>query len=134
MPTDSKRDVKFLCTHHTTKCAEKSKHHVLERCATVKKVLANNPEYGVSIPGHSNLKKMRVNVPKFNMGKSGGYRTIYSCAIIDETVHILFLDVFFKGDKEDLTKAEYDAHLKLSAQILGDPLLYDWEDFKPPET
>ena len=75
---------------------------------------------------------MRVAVPSCSLGKSGGYRVIYSAAAIDEMTHVVFLATYFKGDFEDLTITQYDDLLAESEQILGDPLSYDWEDFPPP--
>lgn len=72
---------------------------------------------------------MRIAVPNCNIGKSGGYRTIYRTSIIDEFRYIVFLSVYFKGDQEDLTKEQYSKLLKESDEVLSSPILYDWEDF-----
>ena len=122
-------DTRFHCTKNTFKNAKKSKHMVSDCCDSLKKVLAKTPLFGVSIPGHGDLRKMRVAVPNANFGKSGGYRAIYRAQIIDDVVHIVFLAIYFKGDREDLEKSKYDELLKESKDILGDPLSYDWEDF-----
>lgn len=73
---------------------------------------------------------MRVQVPEARIGKSGGYRCIYRKARIDEIDYVVFLEIYFKGDVEDLTG---DAYTVLLAEaeaeaVLGDPLAADWED------
>jgi hypothetical protein len=107
-------------------------HHGVERCCkAVQIVLAGNVDYGVPIPGHSGLRKMRVHVPAARLGKRGGYRCIYRKARIDEIDYVVFLDVFFKGDVEDLNRDQYNRLRAESDEILGDPLGVDWEDASP---
>lgn len=91
-------------------------------------VLHGNSEYGLPIPGHSGLRKMRIQVPAARLGKRGGYRCIYRKAHIDEIEYVVFLDVYFKGDVEDRSFEQYQ---RLSAEadaILADPLDVEWED------
>ncbi len=87
-----------------------------------------NPEFGVPIPKYSKLRKMRVRVPHLNLGKSGGYRLIYRRSIIDEIQYIVFLDLYFKGDKEDLSPSEYHRVLAESENIVSNILDFDWVD------
>lgn len=94
------------------------------------RVLAFNPEHGVAIPGYGQLRKMRVHVKALRTGKSNGYRCIYRKLRIDEVDHVVFLDIYFKGDVTDLTSQQY-ALLTIEAdQILSDSLSFDWSD--PP--
>lgn len=72
---------------------------------------------------------MRLRVPGLNAGKSGGYRLIYRNEIVDEVMHIVLLETYFKGDQEDLTKAEYNDLSALAEEILSNPLDVDWVDF-----
>lgn len=71
---------------------------------------------------------MRVNIPKLNLGKSGGYRLIYRQAIVDEIRYISLLEIYFKGDSEDLTKHQYDDLIVDSNDILANYLDYEWID------
>lgn len=88
-----------------------------------------NPEYGVVVPGTDGLGKMRVHVESLNVGKSGGYRLIYKAMMVDETWQIVLLTGYFKGDCDDLSRAEYGALMKEAEGIFnassGD---IDWED------
>jgi mRNA-degrading endonuclease RelE of RelBE toxin-antitoxin system len=120
---------RFHCERGGRKKAKKSKHRVLETCAEVQQVLALNPAYGQEIPGTNGLRKMRLRVPGLNVGKSGGYRLIYRYEVVDEVPHIVLLETYFKGDKEDLTKTEYQELSALAEEILSNPFDYDWEDF-----
>lgn len=106
----------------------RSRHGIEARCEAVKIVLAGNVEYGAPIPGFAGLRKMRIHVPAARLGKRGGYRCIYRKARIDEIDYVVFLEVFFKGDVEDLSREDYARLLGESEPILGDPLAVDWED------
>lgn len=75
---------------------------------------------------------MRINVPSARLGKSGGYRCIYRKAKIDEMEYLVFLEVYFKGDKDDLTSEEYATLEKEAEAVLSDPLSVEWEDAIPP--
>lgn len=97
----------------------------------MKTVLALNPDRGVSIPGHGSLRKMRVQVPGAKLGKRGGYRCIYRKAHIDEIIYIVILEVYYKGDSEDLSNDAYDTLEVEAAEVLSDPLDVDWEDVAP---
>jgi hypothetical protein len=120
---------RYHCDRGGRKRAKKAKHGVLNTCTEVMQVLSLNPAYGQLVPGTKGLRKMRLRVPGLNVGKSGGYRLIYCTDIVDEVPHIVLLETYFKGDKEDLTKAAYDELSAVAEEILSDPLNYDWEDF-----
>jgi hypothetical protein len=89
-------------------------------------VLALNPQYGPRIPRFDSLRKMRLQVPGLNAGKSGGYRLIYSVKEMDEAFHIVFLETWFKGDKEELTDGEDQDLEAAAASVFSHPTLYDW--------
>ncbi len=120
-------DVRFHCAAKVRKQGKKSKHRVLDCCGTVQQVLRLNPEYGVEVSGFAPLRKMRVAVPALKLGKSGGYRTIYRVQLIDEIKYVVFLQLYFKGDVEDLSAAEYRATLLESERILANVLDFNWE-------
>jgi mRNA-degrading endonuclease RelE of RelBE toxin-antitoxin system len=120
-------DVRFHCEKRVRRSGKKSKHGVLETCPTIMRVLRFNPQYGVSIPRFEGLRKMRLQVPALNAGKSGGYRLIYSVREMDEALHVVFLETWFKGDKEDLSVGEYRDLEAVAASVFAQPTLYDWE-------
>ena len=129
IPKASKLDLKFHCSKRVLRSCKKSKqHNVSSQCQNVMKVISLFPERGVSIPRFSKLRKMRVPLPHLSVGKSGGYRLIYRTSIIDEIRYVVFLEVYFKGKKDDLTSGEYSELLNESEEILEDPLSFDWDD------
>jgi mRNA-degrading endonuclease RelE of RelBE toxin-antitoxin system len=128
--------IAFHCCQKIRKSGKKSKHRVLETCDDVQKVLKLKPDYGQSIPKFDVLRKMRIAVPGLNVGKSGGYRLIYREREIDDVIHVVFLETYFKGDKDDLSDSEYKFIKSVSEEILSDPIAYDWtdpEDLEIPE-
>lgn len=121
-------DVRFHCTARAKRSCRKSKHSISDACRTVMRVLETNPEYGVPIPGHGSLRKMRVAAPKLKVGKSGGYRLIYRKSRVDEIEYVVFLEVYFKGDVSDLSDQAYRQLAAEAEAILSDPLGVSWED------
>jgi len=121
-------DVRFHCTQGVQRQGKKSKHSILSHCKNITKVLTCNPDYGISVSRFGSLKKMRIAIPKFHLGKSGGYRLIYSKTIIGQVVYVVFLSVYFKSDISDLNNSTYSHLVDLSKEIFNDPLSYAWED------
>lgn len=121
-------DTKFHLSSRFNRSAKKSKHRVQSQTETVIQVLTLYPERGLAIPGHAKLRKMRVNIPKLNLGKSGGYRLIYRQSVVDEIRYVSFLEIYFKGDREDLSKSQYDILLAESEHILHNYLEFEWID------
>lgn len=101
-------------------------------CNTVLKVLAARPEYGDVVRGYPPLRKMRVSIPKAGFGKSGGYRLIYSEAMVDEVRHVLLLRLYFKGDRTDLDSEEYNTAHGEARSVLADVLAHDFRDLDVP--
>lgn len=120
---------RFHCERNGRKKAKKAKHGVLKTCTELMQVLSLNPTFGQQVPGTNGLRKMRLRVPGLNAGKSGGYRLIYRNEVVDEVMHIVLLETYFKGDQEDLTKTEYNDLSALAEEILSNPLDVEWEDF-----
>lgn len=120
-------DVRFHCSKRVRNSGKKSKHRVLETCPTVLQVLRLNPEYGEVIRKTGGLRKMRLIAPGLNVGKSGGYRLIYRSKAMDEALHIVFLEIYFKGDCEDLSKDHYGTLEDDADAIFNMPILHDWE-------
>ena len=120
-------DVRFHCSKRVRHSGKKSKHGVLETCQTVQQVLRLNPHYGLSIPRFQDQRKMRLQVPGLNVGKSGGYRLIYRAEEMDEAVHVVFLETYFKGDADDLTHSAYQKLSAAASAIFSQPMLYEWD-------
>lgn len=120
-------DARFHCSKRVRHTGRKSRHGVLETCAAVVQVLRMNPHYGLPLPRFQNLRKMRLQVPGLNAGKSGGYRLIYSIKEMDEALHIVFLEAYFKGDKEELSSGEYKDLEATATSVFAQPTLYEWE-------
>ena len=73
--------------------------------------LQKDPQIGDAIPGW-NRKVWKIRIPSRDLkrGKSGAFRVIYAWASGDRILYPLF--VYFKGEKEDITKAEIEGLLK----------------------
>ncbi|MGD0897328.1 MAG: type II toxin-antitoxin system RelE/ParE family toxin [Thermoguttaceae bacterium] len=56
------------------------------------------------MPGCGGLRKLRIADPRRQKGKRGGARVIY--LHIPEANQFLMLDIYRKGEKDDLTPAE----------------------------
>lgn len=65
-------------------------------------LLCDNPEFGKLIRGSGGIRKIRWAAK--GKGKSGGVRVLYYWAASREK--ILFLDVYAKNEKEDLSDIE----------------------------
>lgn len=71
---------------------------------------------------------MRVAAPGLHVGKSGGYRLIYTAEEMDDMIRIVLLETYFKGDREDLSNGEYETLMGAAKEILSNPMIYDWSD------
>ena len=72
----------------------------------LKRTLDLNPDAGDVIPGGSGLRKIRMPLASRSKGTRGGARVIYF-QVLDKTA-ILFLDLFAKNEKENLSKLELE--------------------------
>ena len=70
--------------------------------------IIRNPKSHDPIPGYAGLLyKARYPIESANIGIRGGLRLIY---VLDERNRLITpVNVYFKGDKEDMTVAEYNA-------------------------
>ena len=116
-------DARFHCSKRVRHSEKKAKHQVFEACPAVCLVLRQHPFYGESIPGFHDLRKMRMRVPGYNVGKRDGYRLIYRAKEMDQAIHIVFLETYSKGECADLTHAEYKILVGEAEAILSQPLL-----------
>lgn len=64
--------------------------------------LSRNPELGAIIKASGGVRKVRWNIE--GKGKRGGARVIYYWITDDD--EILFLDIYRKSDKDDLSKRD----------------------------
>ncbi len=85
------------------------------------------PHYGDSIPRFHDLRRMRVRVPGYNVGKSGGCRVIYRAKEMNEATYIVFLETYSKSERADLANDDYETLVVEAEGILSQPLRHDWE-------
>lgn len=76
-------------------------------------VLSKDPQAGELIMGTGGVRKLRFAKP--GTGKSGGYRVITYYGA--EDIPVMLLDIYGKGDKVNLTKAERNDLAKVLRQI-----------------
>ena len=84
----------------------------------LKRTLDVSPDSGDVIPGGDGLRKIRMPLASQNKGALGGARVIYYL-ILDQTT-ILFLDLFAKNEKEDLTKDELNILIAAKNEIVAE--------------
>jgi hypothetical protein len=72
--------------------------------AELQRALIAIPQKGDVMPGCGGLRKLRIADPKRQKGKRGGARVIY--LHIPEADQFLMLDIYGKGEKDDLTPGE----------------------------
>ncbi len=75
---------------------------LVEKLEALKLELTVQPDKGAVIPGTAGARKIRMAVD--GRGKSGGYRVLYYLRLSHDT--ILFLDLFAKNEKENLSERE----------------------------
>ena len=75
--------------------------------------VAANPEIHPIVPGTGGVRKARWG--RRGKGKRGGVRVIYFYRSISDVVY--FLDIYAKGEKEDLTPADKRELKKLINQL-----------------
>ena len=73
-----------------------------DRLAELQIFLCENPDFGKLVKGSGGLRKVRWS--DTGKGKSGGIRVIYYWAVSRDK--IVFLDVYSKSEKDDLTEIE----------------------------
>jgi hypothetical protein len=83
--------------------------------ADFQKRLSDRPRLGALIPGCGGLRKVRLPDPRRQKGKRGGARVIY--LHIPEADWILLVDLYDKGEKEDLAPQEKKFLRRLAHQL-----------------
>ena len=79
-----------------------SKQGLVGNLELLKAELIAQPDKGDVISGRAGARKVRMTAP--GRGKSGGYRVIYYLRVNQDT--ILFIDLYPKNEKENLTDGE----------------------------
>jgi len=93
------------------KSLKKKFHHIKDDLSPLFQNLQNDPQIGDPIPGwHRKIWKVRVSSRDLKRGKSGAYRVIYAWTAEQPTLYPLF--IYFKGEKEDVTKEEIEDLLR----------------------
>ncbi len=89
----------------TTGFTESLTDFVADRAyAELQQLLMDNPDAGDAMPGCGGLRKIRIADPKRGKGKRGGARVIYLHIPMVDLFYML--DVYGKGEKDDLSAAE----------------------------
>ena len=72
--------------------------------AAMQRELLSDPEKGDVMPGCGGLRKLRIADPKRGKGRRGGARVIYLHVAEAEVIYLM--DVYGKGEQEDLTTGQ----------------------------
>lgn len=86
-------------------------HHIVQK-------ISENPLIGDLIPGTGGARKWRIPCGTNNKGKSGGYRVVSYFA--GDDLPVFLLDIFAKGEKINLSKAERNELKKILGGIAED--------------
>lgn len=92
-----------------------SEHLPDETYAAVQRELMADPEKGTPMPGCGGLRKVRTPDPRRGKGKRGGARVIY--LHVPEVSQFFMLDVYGKGEKDDLSPQEKRILAALADQL-----------------
>lgn len=90
-----------------------------ESIREVQSKIVNNPDYGVSIQGVPDARKIRINYIPRNGGKAkgtrSGLRAVY--VVVLQSSYVFLLDIFYKKNKLDLTATDKKRLNKIIAEI-----------------
>lgn len=82
--------------------------------------LQENPEAGSVMRDCAGLRKVRWADPHRHAGKRGGLRVIY--LYVPDLAHIYLVDIYSKGEKDDLTVEERKVLARLARQYKTDTM------------
>ena len=100
------------------KALKKKYPHVKDDLLSQIKALEEDPSAGDPIPGwNKEVWKVTVASSDVKKGKRGGYRLIYFWKAGEMKIYLLA--VYFKGEKEAITKKEIESLLEKLNQELG---------------
>jgi hypothetical protein len=88
--------------------------------ADFQKQLMADPDQGAVIPGCGGLRKIRLALPKRSIGKRGGARVVYMH--VAPVNWIFLLDIYTKGEREDLSADEKQILKRLARQLWNEAL------------
>ena len=97
------RDILVTVVEHSNYLKRAERLLSPEQIQEIADILAANPNAGDLIQGTGGCRKMRY-AGVAGKGKSGGVRVIHLFVTAGQTVHLL--DIYGKGEKANLTKAE----------------------------
>src|SRR5579864_8166009 len=86
-----------------------------EQYAALQKQLMDDPNCGKVMPGCGGLRKLRTFDPRRGKGKRGGARVIY--LHVSEARRFYMLDIYGKGQKDDLSAKEKKQLRSLAEQL-----------------
>ncbi len=99
------------------KILKKKYRHIKDDLANIIQMLEEDPSIGDPIPGwNKEIWKIRVASSDIKKGKRGGFRVIYLWKAGAFKVYLLA--VYFKGEKEEISKREVEELLKKLNQEL----------------
>ena len=100
------------------KILKKRYHRVKDDIAATIQAIEENPTIGDPIPGwNKEIWKVRTASSDVKKGKRGGFRSIYLWRPGERTVYMLA--VYYKGDRQDISKKEIEEILKRLNQELA---------------
>lgn len=105
------KDILVTVIEHSHYLKRAEKLLTSEQMNEVADILAANPEAGEIMPGTGGCQKLRY-AGVAGKGKSGGMRVIHLYVTAGQKVHLL--DIYGKGEKANLTKAERNELAKLT--------------------
>ncbi len=85
-----------------------------ERLSALQRGLLKDPESGDVMPGCGGLRKLRIPDARRGKGKRGGIRVIY--LHVPEAHVIYMMDIYGKGEQEDLSASDKKLLKALAAQ------------------
>ena len=99
------------------KILKKKYRRIKEDLVGMIQILKKNPRIGDPVPGwNKKIWKIRTGSSDIKKGKRGGFRVIYLWKAREFKVYLLA--VYFKGEKEDLSKKEIEELLRKLNQEL----------------
>lgn len=108
------KDILVTVIEHPHYLKQAGKLLTSEQMDEIVELLAANPEAGDVIAGTGGCRKLRY-ASVAGKGKSGGARVIHLYVTTGQKVHLL--DIYGKGEKGNLTKAERNELTKLTEML-----------------
>lgn len=101
----------------SAKKLKKRYRKIVEDLELLMETLINNPQAGDAIPGLYNcVWKIRMASSDMKKGKSGGFRIVYYYIDKDEVIYLL--DIYSKGEKEDINISDIKGILEDNSLVI----------------